>query len=132
MDPEETAKLCASMSIADVEAPVVKVDGKLKEEPSGTGHLAQMKFNEDEFWVQVHNIPIVYMNREIGSFIGKQIGALREIDLGTTRDCREVLEGPCSYRHYKTIEAWSLARLGGGECPGEAQVQDGTNQAYGS
>ncbi|KAL5843046.1 hypothetical protein ACOSQ3_013649 [Xanthoceras sorbifolium] len=46
-----------------------------------------MKFNEAEFWVQVHNIPIVCMNRETGLFIGKQIGVLREIDLGTTGDC---------------------------------------------
>ncbi|KAL5773786.1 hypothetical protein ACOSQ2_013710 [Xanthoceras sorbifolium] len=46
-----------------------------------------MKFNEVEFWVQVHNIPIVCMNRETGLFIGKQIGVLREIDLGTTGDC---------------------------------------------
>ncbi|KAL5865802.1 hypothetical protein ACOSQ3_003316 [Xanthoceras sorbifolium] len=46
-----------------------------------------MKFNEAEFWIQVHNIPIVCMNRETGSFIGKKIGALREIDLEATGDC---------------------------------------------
>ncbi|KAL5763354.1 hypothetical protein ACOSP7_019618 [Xanthoceras sorbifolium] len=57
------------------------------EEPSGAGHLTGMKFNEVEFWIQVHNIPIVCMNREIGSFIGKQIRVLREIDLGATGDC---------------------------------------------
>ncbi|KAL5862027.1 hypothetical protein ACOSQ4_003323 [Xanthoceras sorbifolium] len=46
-----------------------------------------MKFNEAEFWIQVHNIPIVCMNRETGSFIGKKIEALREIDLEATGDC---------------------------------------------
>ncbi|KAL5804454.1 hypothetical protein ACOSQ3_031254 [Xanthoceras sorbifolium] len=165
MDLEEIAPLCASMSIVDVEAPVVKVEGKLKqvgdyklglclvgrvitnkqvnreafrgiilkiwrttqdfdvevlkentfifqfrnhldhkrvlaggpwsldcgllvlEEPVGAGHINGMKFDKAEFWVQVHNIPIVCMDREFGSFIGKQIGVLREIDLGATGDC---------------------------------------------
>ncbi|KAL5743937.1 hypothetical protein ACOSQ2_027053 [Xanthoceras sorbifolium] len=31
MDLEEIAKLCAAMSIVDIEAPVVRVEGKLKE-----------------------------------------------------------------------------------------------------
>ncbi|KAL5752301.1 hypothetical protein ACOSP7_022483 [Xanthoceras sorbifolium] len=31
MDPEEIAALCASMSLVDAEALVVKIDGKLKE-----------------------------------------------------------------------------------------------------
>ncbi|KAL5792149.1 hypothetical protein ACOSP7_000743 [Xanthoceras sorbifolium] len=164
MDSEEIANLCAFMSIVDVEAPAVKVEGKLKEvgdrklglclvgrvitnkqvnrevfrgiipkilrttqdfdievlkentfifqfrnqldrkrvlaggpwsfdrgllvleEPAGAGHINGMKFDEAEFWAQVHNIPIVCMTCEAGSFIGKQIGVLREIDLGATGD----------------------------------------------
>ncbi|KAL5813128.1 hypothetical protein ACOSQ3_028078 [Xanthoceras sorbifolium] len=157
MDSEELANLCASMSSIDVEAPMVRMEGLLKEvgerklglclvgkvitnrqvnrdafwgiipkilrttrdfdikvlkentfifqfrnqldrkrvlaggpwscdrgllvleEPSGAGHISQLRFNEAEFWVQVHNIPIVCMNREAGSFISRQIGVLREV-----------------------------------------------------
>ncbi|KAL5777758.1 hypothetical protein ACOSP7_010684 [Xanthoceras sorbifolium] len=46
------------------------------EEPSGAGHISHMRFNKKEFSVQIHNIPIVCMNREIRSFIGKQIRVL--------------------------------------------------------
>ncbi|KAK3212382.1 hypothetical protein Dsin_017088 [Dipteronia sinensis] len=42
-----------------------------------------MKFSKVEFWVQVHNLPLLCMSREVGKFLGKMIG---DVDLETVRD----------------------------------------------
>ncbi|KAL5739108.1 hypothetical protein ACOSQ2_028288 [Xanthoceras sorbifolium] len=57
------------------------------EEPRGAGNIGDMLFKESELWVQVHNVPLVCMTREIGLFIGRQIGEVCDIDLGATGDC---------------------------------------------
>ncbi|KAL5779625.1 hypothetical protein ACOSQ2_010362 [Xanthoceras sorbifolium] len=57
------------------------------EEPSGIGDIGSMSFSLIEFWIQIHNVPLVCMTREIGLFLGSQIGAVCEVDLGTTGDC---------------------------------------------
>ncbi|KAL5739486.1 hypothetical protein ACOSQ2_028666 [Xanthoceras sorbifolium] len=57
------------------------------EEPKDNGVIGSLKFTQAEFWVQVHNVPLVCMTREIGLFLGRKIGAVRELDLGATGDC---------------------------------------------
>ncbi|KAK1567248.1 hypothetical protein Q3G72_009828 [Acer saccharum] len=44
------------------------------EEPSSTGDIAHMKFNSVEFWVQIHNIPLLCMTEDTGTFLGSMIG----------------------------------------------------------
>ncbi|KAL5819222.1 hypothetical protein ACOSQ4_023064 [Xanthoceras sorbifolium] len=56
-------------------------------EPTGNGDLGNMKFSNTEFWVQVYNVPLVCMTREIDLFLGRQIGEVCELDLGATGDC---------------------------------------------
>lgn len=34
----------------------------------------QMSFNFEEFWIQLPNLPLIYMMRDIGTLIGKQLG----------------------------------------------------------
>ena len=45
--------------------------------------IANMVFNPPEFWVQVHNPPLVCMSEEICLFsnLGNMIGEVRDIDL---------------------------------------------------
>ncbi|KAL5798563.1 hypothetical protein ACOSQ2_003383 [Xanthoceras sorbifolium] len=57
------------------------------EKPDGNGYVDSMSFSMVEFWVQVHNVPLVCMTKDIGLFIGNQIGEVREIDLGAAGDC---------------------------------------------
>ncbi|KAL5735075.1 hypothetical protein ACOSP7_032936 [Xanthoceras sorbifolium] len=57
------------------------------EVPLGVGNISRMQFTKAEFWIQVHNIPIFCMNREVGSFVGSQLGELCEIDVGATEAC---------------------------------------------
>ncbi|KAL5839748.1 hypothetical protein ACOSQ4_012356 [Xanthoceras sorbifolium] len=53
------------------------------EVPIGSGSVAQMCFSTAEFWVQLHNVPLLCMTKEIGHFLGKQIGEVLEVDSGT-------------------------------------------------
>ncbi|KAK3231815.1 hypothetical protein Dsin_003696 [Dipteronia sinensis] len=49
------------------------------EEPYGSGDILNMVFNKVDFWIQVHQIPLLCMTEEIGVF-------LRDIDLSTAND----------------------------------------------
>ncbi|KAL5854858.1 hypothetical protein ACOSQ4_004660 [Xanthoceras sorbifolium] len=57
------------------------------EEPQGWGDFTKMQFKYAEFWVQIHNVPLMCMSRDIGVMLGSKIGAVKEIDLGATGDC---------------------------------------------
>ncbi|KAL5827907.1 hypothetical protein ACOSQ4_019704 [Xanthoceras sorbifolium] len=46
-----------------------------------------MKFNYVKFWVQIFNVPLMCMTRDIRMFIGRQIVCVREIDVGASGDC---------------------------------------------
>ncbi|KAK2650967.1 hypothetical protein Ddye_018456 [Dipteronia dyeriana] len=66
-------------------------------EPSGKEANISMKFNSVEFWVQISNIPILCMTKEIGRFLSSIIGDVRDVDTCPFRDClghtvRECLE----------------------------------------
>ncbi|KAK3184896.1 hypothetical protein Dsin_032182 [Dipteronia sinensis] len=57
------------------------------EEPTGKGELQSLKFCTAEFWVQISNIPILCITKEIGRFLGSIIGDVREVDTGPSGDC---------------------------------------------
>ncbi|TXG72274.1 hypothetical protein EZV62_000853 [Acer yangbiense] len=49
--------------------------------PTRSGDLCDMCFNWVEFWVQIHNMPLLCMTEDIGLSLGKMIGEVKEIDL---------------------------------------------------
>lgn len=55
-------------------------------EPIGVGDFSKMSFNFTNFWVQFHNLPMVYMTKEVGWFPRCQIGEVVDIDVGATGD----------------------------------------------
>ncbi|KAK3199011.1 hypothetical protein Dsin_022426 [Dipteronia sinensis] len=57
------------------------------EEPTGKGELQSLKFCTAEFWVQISNIPILCMTKEIWRFLGSIIGEVREVDTRPSGDC---------------------------------------------
>ncbi|KAL5864153.1 hypothetical protein ACOSQ3_001667 [Xanthoceras sorbifolium] len=57
------------------------------EEPRGDGKFLEMGFNNVQFWVQLHNVPLVCMTKEIGWALGNKIGRVTDIDVGATGDC---------------------------------------------
>ncbi|TXG54198.1 hypothetical protein EZV62_019454 [Acer yangbiense] len=56
------------------------------EEPSGTGDIAHMKFKTVEFWVQIHNLPLLCMTEDTGTFLGSMIEEVKEVDLLTAKN----------------------------------------------
>lgn len=42
---------------------------------------AKIHFSKDVFWVNIHNVPIGYMNDKIGTDIGKTIGSVKQCDV---------------------------------------------------
>ncbi|TXG51419.1 hypothetical protein EZV62_023943 [Acer yangbiense] len=57
------------------------------EGPAGKGTLESMRFDHAEFWVQIHQVPLICMTRYIGWFWGEMIGQVIDVDGGTLRDC---------------------------------------------
>ncbi|KAK2647289.1 hypothetical protein Ddye_014778 [Dipteronia dyeriana] len=49
-------------------------------EPEGKGDVHRMCFNRAEFWVQIHNAPLMCMTRDIWRFLGSIIGDVVDID----------------------------------------------------
>jgi hypothetical protein len=41
----------------------------------------QMDFSKALFWIQVHEMPLTYMNREAGLRIGQSIGIVDDVDV---------------------------------------------------
>ncbi|KAK3211797.1 hypothetical protein Dsin_016503 [Dipteronia sinensis] len=56
------------------------------EEPSGDRDILSMSFSQAIFWIQIHNLPLICMTEEIGTFLGKMIGEVRDIDLESARE----------------------------------------------
>jgi hypothetical protein len=40
-----------------------------------------MDFSKALFWVQVHDMPLICMNRDIGYRIGESLGTVEEVDV---------------------------------------------------
>ncbi|KAL5851494.1 hypothetical protein ACOSQ3_006612 [Xanthoceras sorbifolium] len=57
------------------------------EVPKGYGDFSEMQFRWAKFWVQVHNVPLMCMTRNVGLALGKNIGQVREIDVEASGDC---------------------------------------------
>jgi hypothetical protein len=42
---------------------------------------ALMKFTHSPFWIQVHDMPLIYMNKGVGSEIRESLGTLEDVDV---------------------------------------------------
>lgn len=56
-------------------------------EPTGMADIKNQSSTHRSFWVQIHNVPIMCMNRGAIQKLGKKIGAVKEIETDETRDC---------------------------------------------
>ncbi|KAK1565379.1 hypothetical protein Q3G72_025223 [Acer saccharum] len=66
------------------------------EEPSGTGDIAHMSFKTVEIWVQIHNLPLLCMTEDSGSYLGSMIGVVKDVDLQAAKNSggkRGAIEG---------------------------------------
>ncbi|KAL5839588.1 hypothetical protein ACOSQ4_012196 [Xanthoceras sorbifolium] len=54
------------------------------EESTGKEELTKMRFDRVMFWIQIHNTPILCMNKETCFFLGSLIGEVVEVDSSMT------------------------------------------------
>ncbi|TXG73106.1 hypothetical protein EZV62_001685 [Acer yangbiense] len=47
--------------------------------PQGSGNISHLDFNKADFWIQIHEIPILCMNRRTAKWMVEQIGEVVEI-----------------------------------------------------
>ncbi|KAK3189523.1 hypothetical protein Dsin_029084 [Dipteronia sinensis] len=57
------------------------------ERPSGKGTVKSLGFNWADFWVQIHQVPLLCMSKDIGWFLGGMIGDVMDVDGGAAGDC---------------------------------------------
>ncbi|TXG70630.1 hypothetical protein EZV62_005565 [Acer yangbiense] len=57
------------------------------EKPVGKGTLDSLNFNLVDFWVQIYQIPLLCMTKDIGRFLGNMIGQVLEVDGGASGEC---------------------------------------------
>lgn len=53
----------------------------------GMGDVKRQDFTHASFWVQIHNMPIMCMDREIIKEIGGRIGEVQEVEMDEIREC---------------------------------------------
>ncbi|KAL9453545.1 hypothetical protein AB3S75_009200 [Citrus x aurantiifolia] len=56
-------------------------------EPSGIGNIRKEEFTHAAFWVQIHNLPIVCMDRENVQKLGELIGEVMEVETDEDGEC---------------------------------------------
>ncbi|KAL5740754.1 hypothetical protein ACOSQ2_029934 [Xanthoceras sorbifolium] len=56
-------------------------------EASGVGRVTEVDFSWSHFWIQLHNLPLVCMGKEVGLYLGGKIGKVLEVDTGDGGDC---------------------------------------------
>lgn len=49
-------------------------------EPTGIGDIKNQSFTHTTFWVQIHNIPIMCMNKEAIQKLREKIGTIKEVE----------------------------------------------------
>ncbi|KAK2662642.1 hypothetical protein Ddye_001216 [Dipteronia dyeriana] len=57
------------------------------EKPTGKGDIWSMKFDMAEFLVQIHQVSLLCMSKDIGCFLGSMVGEVKEVDVGDTVEC---------------------------------------------
>lgn len=56
-------------------------------ESISVGDIKKQAFTHTSFWVQIHNMFIMCMDKEIVQEIGGRIGKIEEVETNKTREC---------------------------------------------
>ncbi|TXG56744.1 hypothetical protein EZV62_018057 [Acer yangbiense] len=79
--------------------------------PEGTGDISQLSFDIAEFWVQIHDIPIMCMNRRMAKWLAEQIGRVIEIPIESRECWGKFLRVKVSIDISKPLKRWLRLKL---------------------
>ncbi|KAK3204497.1 hypothetical protein Dsin_018543 [Dipteronia sinensis] len=82
------------------------------EKPEGSSNISKLGFNKADFWVQIHDIHILYMNRRMAKWLAEQIGEAVEIP-SESRECwGKFMKVKVQIDVAKPLKRWLRLRLG--------------------
>ncbi|KAL5801162.1 hypothetical protein ACOSQ3_032794 [Xanthoceras sorbifolium] len=56
-------------------------------EAHGIGKVSDIDFQFSPMWIQLHNIPLVCMSKDMGRSLGEMVGTVVDVDPGSSGDC---------------------------------------------
>ncbi|KAK1562331.1 hypothetical protein Q3G72_010277 [Acer saccharum] len=59
-------------------------------EPTRMGDIGALTFCYLEFWVQIHQVPLLCLSKEIGWFLGSTVGEVKDVDVATSEEFLQV------------------------------------------
>ncbi|KAI9169291.1 hypothetical protein LWI28_010278 [Acer negundo] len=82
------------------------------QEAVGMERVSEINFWYVPFWIQLHNLPIACLNRDVGVYLGGMVGQVKEIDAGEYGNYKGHLVGECPKNGGGLIDKAKL-RFGG-------------------
>ncbi|KAL5823058.1 hypothetical protein ACOSQ4_020958 [Xanthoceras sorbifolium] len=59
----------------------------IKREAEGLGKLSDADFKSFSIWIQLYNVPLAWLNKDAGYFLGGMVGIVKEVDTGESGKC---------------------------------------------
>ncbi|KAK0608552.1 hypothetical protein LWI29_032271 [Acer saccharum] len=81
------------------------------EKPDKLGDISTLKFNQADFWVQIHNIPIMCMNRRMARWLANQLGEVLELPSDSKECWGKFLRVKVRIDLSRPLERWLRLRL---------------------
>ncbi|TXG73753.1 hypothetical protein EZV62_002332 [Acer yangbiense] len=82
------------------------------EKPLGVGSISKLRFNKADFWVQIHDIPILCMNRRTAKWMAEQLGEVVEIPLESKECWGKYMRVKVRLDILKPLKRWLRPKLG--------------------
>ncbi|KAK2647855.1 hypothetical protein Ddye_015344 [Dipteronia dyeriana] len=82
------------------------------EKPSGSGNISELDFNKPDFWVQIHDLPIMCMNRRSARWLAEQIGVTVEIPSESKECWGKYMRVKVCLDISKLLKRWLRLKLG--------------------
>ncbi|KAL5832251.1 hypothetical protein ACOSQ4_017605 [Xanthoceras sorbifolium] len=57
------------------------------QEAEGLGKLSDADFKSFPIWIQLYNVPLAWLNKNAGYFLGGMVGIVKEVDTGESGKC---------------------------------------------
>ncbi|KAL5782771.1 hypothetical protein ACOSP7_007800 [Xanthoceras sorbifolium] len=57
------------------------------QEVEGLGKLFDADFKSFPIWIQLYNVPLAWLNKDAGYFLGGMVGIVKEVDTGESGEC---------------------------------------------
>ncbi|TXG48193.1 hypothetical protein EZV62_027487 [Acer yangbiense] len=82
------------------------------EKPKGPGDITKLKFNQADFWVQIHDIPIMCMNQRTTKWLAEYIGEVVEIPTESRECWGKYVRVKVQVDITKPLKRWLRIKLG--------------------